>query len=59
LEKFLVYNDIKITDGKEEEEKIIVDIIKKRMKEILTIDVKEKKIRHKIELIDQAMLVNE
>ncbi|GBC14484.2 hypothetical protein GLOIN_2v1478197 [Rhizophagus irregularis DAOM 181602=DAOM 197198] len=59
IEDFMTKNDINIVEEINEEEVITMKGIKKRMDQILGKDLKEKKMRYKIEIIENALLINE
>ncbi|PKY28667.1 hypothetical protein RhiirB3_444947, partial [Rhizophagus irregularis] len=59
IEDFMRKNGINIIEEINEEEAIIMKDIKKRMEQILEKDLKEKKMRYKIEIIENALLINE
>ncbi|PKY49192.1 hypothetical protein RhiirA4_465060, partial [Rhizophagus irregularis] len=58
IENFLAKNNIKIVDNNEDE-RASIDEIKIRTGKILLDDFKGKKMRYKIDLIDNALMVNE
>ncbi|PKY60175.1 hypothetical protein RhiirA4_430933 [Rhizophagus irregularis] len=59
IENFLIKNDIVIVDENNEEESIVIQDIRKRMEKILQRDLKDKKMRYKIEIVENALLINE
>ncbi|CAB4424719.1 unnamed protein product [Rhizophagus irregularis] len=59
IEDFMIKNEIIMVDETNEEETVVIKDIRKRMEQILKKDLKEKKMRYKIEIIENALLINE